>query len=346
MQRIALVTDAWCPQINGVVTTLTHTVSELERLGHEVLVIHPGQFRTAPLPSYPEIKCALLPGWRLRRQLDAFAPQAIHIATEGPLGLAARRYCRRHGLRFTTSLHTRFPEYVRLRLPFVPLAAGYAFLSWFHGGATRTLVSNPAMAEEMRERGIANLALWSRGTDTETFRPDEPFPLEGERPVFMYMGRVAPEKNIEAFLKLDLPGTKYVIGDGPSLASLRRRYPAVRFTGYRTGRELARHVAAADVFVFPSRTDTLGLVMLEAMACGVPVAAYPVLGPNSVVKNGETGCLHEDLRRAALRALDLDRRRCREAACARSWRIVTREFVGQLVSAHAAALNTAGELRA
>lgn len=346
MQRIALVTDAWRPQINGVVTTLTHTVRELEQLGHEVLVIHPGQFRTAPLPSYPEIKIALLPGGRLRRQLDAFAPQAIHIATEGPLGLAARRYCRRHGLGFTTSLHTRFPEYVRLRLPFVPLAAGYAFLRWFHSGATRTLVSNPAMAEEMRGRGIANLALWSRGADIETFCPDEPFPLEGKRPLFMYMGRVAPEKNIEAFLKLDLPGTKYVVGDGPSLTSLRRRYPAVHFTGYRTGRELGRHVAAADVFVFPSRADTFGLVMLEAMACGVPVAAYPVPGPNSVVRDGETGCLHEDLRRAALRALVLDRRRCREVASARSWRVVTREFVEQLVPAHAAALHTAGELRA
>ncbi len=345
MQRIALVTDAWHPQINGVVTTLRHTVHELKQLGHEVQVIHPGQFRTTPLPSYPEIRVALRPGPRLRRLLDTFAPQAIHIATEGPLGLAARRYCRRHGLCFTTSLHTRFPEYVRLRLPFVPLSVGYAFLRWFHGAATRTLVSNPMMAEEMTEHGIANLALWSRGADTELFRPDDAFLLEGKRPIFMYVGRVAPEKNIEAFLSLELPGTKYVIGGGPSLESLRRRYPEVHFTGYRIGRELARHIAAADVFVFPSRTDTFGLVMLEAMACGVPVAAYPVAGPNAVVIDGETGCLDENLQRAALRALKLDRRRCREFACTRSWRVTTHELVNQLVPTRAIAMVAAEELQ-
>ena len=327
--KIALVTDAWLPQTNGVVRTLTITAERLSQAGHEVTAITPVDFRTIPCPTYPEIRLSLFAAGRVRRRLDALDPDAVHIATEGPLGLAARRWCLRRGRSFTTSYHTQFPEYVRARVP-IPVAVSYAFLRWFHGSAAHTLVATPSMQNALAERGFRNLVLWSRGVDTELFRPrDESF-LELPRPIWLYFGRVSVEKGIEEFLALDLPGTKLVVGDGPATESLRRKYAGAVFTGYRFGDELARHVAAADVFVFPSRTDTFGLVLLEAMACGIPVAAFPVTGPIDVVVNGVTGVLSEDLRAAALTALHLDRRACREHALRYTWEAATHQFIASL----------------
>ena len=342
--RIALVTDAWLPQTNGVVRTLTTTVEKLLQAGHEVTPITPADFRTVPCPTYPEIRLSLFAATKVRRRLDALDPDAVHIATEGPLGLAARRWCLRRGRAFTTSYHTQFPEYVRARFP-IPVAVSYAFLRWFHGSAARTLVATPSMKNALAERGFRNLVLWSRGVDTELFRPREESCLELPRPIWLYFGRVSVEKGIEEFLALDLPGTRLVVGDGPATEKLRGKYPGAVFTGYRFGDELARHVAAADVFVFPSRTDTFGLVLLEAMACGVPVAAYPVTGPIDVVVNGVTGVLSEDLRTAALAALNLDRHACREHALRYTWEAATRQFVASLAPAvrvdcpHAATLS-------
>ncbi len=339
--KIAIVTDAWHPQVNGVVTTLTQTRKELVRLGHEVLVIAPPDFRTVPCPTYPEIRLALLPGRMLERRLDAFEPEGLHIATEGPLGLAARRWALRNRQPFTTSFHTRFPEYIRLRFG-IPLRATYAWLRWFHHPARTIMVATPSLRAELAARGFEHLALWSRGVDTELFRPRDKAFLDAPRPIFLYLGRVAIEKNIEAFLRLNLPGTKYVVGDGPDHKSLRAKYPEVRFTGYRVGEELARHLAAADVFVFPSRTDTFGLVLIEALACGVPVAAYPVPGPADIIENGVTGCLHDDLETAARRALALDPARCRAEALKYTWAACTQQFLAHLNRARANTPELAG----
>ncbi|WP_405239902.1 glycosyltransferase family 4 protein [Lentisalinibacter orientalis] len=334
--RIAIVTDAWLPQVNGVVTTLGRTRDELIRAGHRVKMITPADHSTLPCPTYPEIRLSVLPYRRVRRTLDAFRPDCIHIATEGPLGFAARRYCVRRGLAFTTSYHTRFPQYVRERAP-IPVSWMYAWLRRFHRPAAATLVPTPAVRDELTGRRFGGLRLWSRGVDVELFRPEPKAALAGPRPICLYMGRVAVEKNVEAFLQLGLPGTKYVVGDGPDLARLRAEFPDVVFTGYRFGSELAAHLAAADVFVFPSRTDTFGLVMLEAMACGTPVAAYPVTGPLDVIEQGRTGVLHEDLGVAIRRALTLDRGTCRQAALEKSWARATAEFLGHLAGNDAVA---------
>jgi glycosyltransferase involved in cell wall biosynthesis len=328
--RLSLITDAWRPQINGVVTALESTVAELEAMGHEVDVISPEGSRTVPLPSYPEIRLALDPGRKVRRRLRDFRPDAVHIVTEGPLGLAARLHCRRRGWPFTTSFHTRFPEYVNARLPFVPVGWGYAFLRWFHGAAERTMVTNEPLRRELAEKGLKNLVMWPRGVDTEHFRPREKGELAVERPVFMYLGRVAVEKSVADFLALDLPGTKVVVGDGPAREQLEKAHPEAVFLGFRTGEALARTLADADVFVFPSRTDSLGLVLYEALACGVPIAAYPVTGPNNVVEPGVTGYLDEDLGRAARAALELDPADCRRAAECTSWRECTEAFTANL----------------
>jgi len=328
--RLSLVTDAWRPQINGVVTALEHTVAELEVMGHEVDIISPEGSRTVPLPSYPEIRLALDAGRKVRRRLRTFRPEAIHIVTEGPLGMAARLHCRRRGLPFTTSFHTRFPEYVHARLPLVPVSWGYAFLRWFHGGAERTMVTNEPLRRELAAHGLTNLVHWPRGVDTEKFRPRDKQGLGVERPIFLYLGRVAVEKSVEDFLALDLPGTKVVVGDGPARKDLEAAYPEAVFLGYRTGEALAQTLAEADVFVFPSRTDSLGLVLYEALACGVPIAAYPVTGPSNVVEHGVTGYLDEDLGRAARAALALDPGDCRRAAEATSWRECTEAFVANL----------------
>jgi len=327
--KIAIVTDAWLPQVNGVVRTYENTSRQLTALGHEVMLITPAQFVTVPCPTYKSIRLAVRPGPRLCRRLDELQPQAIHIATEGPLGHAARRYCRRRGLPFTTSFHTQFPEYIRLRMP-IPLDWTYAYMRHFHAAAVRTLVPTASQRQRLIERGFENVVQWSRGVDTRIFKPGDKGFLTERRPVFIYLGRVAVEKNIEAFLKLDLPGTKVVIGDGPDLDKLRQAYPDVVFTGYKFGEELARYLAAADVFVFPSLTDTYGLVMLEAMACGLPIAAFPVTGPIDVVDNGVTGVLDGNLQRAALAALEIDPQNCLDYARARSWRECAQQFADYL----------------
>jgi glycosyltransferase involved in cell wall biosynthesis len=338
--RILLATDAWAPQVNGVVRTLAATVQCLRRFGHDVEVVTSEGLRTVALPSYPEIRLAVRPGRAVRERIERYRPDAIHISTEGPIGWAARRACLDRGLAFTTAYHTRFPEYVAARVH-LPAALFYPPVRRFHGKASGVMVATPALKRELELRGFHNLRDWSRGVDTELFRPaaDRGHPWTG--PVFLYAGRVAVEKNIEAFLALDLPGTKVVVGDGPARAALMRRYPGVVFAGIQHGEALVSYYQRADVFVFPSRTDTFGLVMLEAMACGTPVAAFPVSGPVDVIDDAAAGVLHEDLREACLRALRLDREEVRAVAMCHSWAACTRQFVGNLVLARSGHLRDA-----
>ncbi len=328
--KLLIVTDAWHPQVNGVVRTLTTTRAELERLGHQVEVISPDRFRTVPMPTYPEIRLALAPGRRVRQMIEAAQPDAIHIATEGPLGFAARRYCLKRKLPFTTAYHTRFPEYVRDRAP-VPLSLSYAFVRRFHAPAHSVMVATASIEADLEKRGFTNIRRWSRGVDTDLFRPG-PKDLFAHlpRPVFISVGRVAVEKNIEAFLSLDLPGSKVVVGDGPQLAELKAKYPSVTFVGAKHGDELARHYAAADVFVFPSRTDTFGLVLLEALASGLPVAAFPVPGPLDVIADSPAGVLDTDLRAACLKAVGIDPMICRDHALGFSWQSCAQQFLANL----------------
>lgn len=316
--KIIVATDAWTPQVNGVVTTLSRVGERLQAAGHEILFVTPQMFRTIPCPTYPEIRLALAAGKRLRKLIEDFRPEAIHIATEGPIGHAVRWYCLRRGLPFTTAYHTQFPQYLRLRFP-LPESVSYAYLRRFHRPATRTLVATASVRRDLMSHGFEHVVLWNRGVDSNLFKPRDKAFLDDARPVAMYVGRVAVEKNLEDFLRLDMPGSKYVVGAGPDLEMLRRKYPQVRFVGRKEGEELASYVAAADVFVFPSRTDTFGLSMLESMAAGVPVAAYPVTGPLDVVRNGETGILHEDLGTAVREALKLDSAACVAYARTRTW---------------------------
>lgn len=323
--KIVIVTDAWEPQVNGVVRTLSKTRDYLQSFGHEVLMISPLDFKTVPCPSYPSIRLALFPYRGVARILGEFAANAVHIATEGPLGQAARRWCLRHKIQFTTSYHTQFPEYLRLRAP-IPLSWSYAFLRRFHKPAVRTLVPTTSQQQRLIERGFRDVEVWGRGVDTAIFKADNPVALDLPRPVFVNMGRVAVEKNIEAFLDLDLPGSKLVIGDGPDLAMLQKRYPTVTFAGAKFGDELASWLAAGDVFVFPSKTDTFGLVILEAMACGLPVAAFPVTGPLDIIENGSTGIVDDDLQSAAQQALNLNKADCIHFASLNSWTSCSRVF--------------------
>jgi glycosyltransferase involved in cell wall biosynthesis len=327
--RIAIVTDAWYPQINGVVRTLDTVRRELTELGHPIEIIAPDRFRTIPAPSYPEIPLALLPGRRMKRLLDEFAPEAIHIATEGPLGWAARRYCLRRRLPFTTSFHTKFPEYIHARWR-IPIRWGYAMMRRFHAPSKGVMVATPSLAATLGGYGFRNLRRWTRGVDTALFRPRPKVHFNGRRPVFLFAGRVAVEKNIETFLALDLPGTKVVIGDGPLLPALKARHPDTIFTGYKRGEELAEHIASADVFVFPSLTDTFGLVLLEALASGVPVAAFPVTGPIDVAPDAKLGCLDWDLAKAARAALDKRSEDCRAYAEGYSWSACANIFLTNL----------------
>ncbi len=333
--RLLIVTDAWAPQTNGVVRTLATVIERLRALGHEVHVVHPGLFATVPCPTYPDIRLALLPGRRLRATLRELAPDAVHVATEGPLGIAARRLLVELGLPFTTAFHTRFAEYVHERAR-IPLAWTYRGLRWFHGAAERVLVATQSLQEELEGRGFRNVARWSRGVDLELFRPDRREDLGLARPVHAYVGRVAVEKNLEAFLSLDLPGSKLVVGDGPSRRALERRWPAAVFVGMKHGEELARHYASSDVFVFPSRTDTFGLVVLEALACGVPVAAFPVPGPLDVLGDAPVGALREDLGEACRLARAVDPAACRRHAEGFSW-----ERCAELLLAHLAPISRA-----
>ena len=328
--RILLVTDAWSPQINGVVRTWQRVIREVEAKGHEVEVISPDLFKTIPCPTYPEIRLAMFPARALARRAEVFRPDAIHIATEGPLGQAARGYCLKKQLPFTTSYHTRFPEYFAARLP-VPLAVGYWLMRRFHSASDAVLVATQTIRDDLEERGFPNVTQWSRGVDTDLFRPRNDHALDLPRPIYLYVGRVAVEKNIEAFLKLELGiGTKVVVGDGPQRAELESRYPNVVFTGAKEGEELARHYALGNVFVFPSRTDTFGLVMLEALASGLPVAAYPVPGPLDVVNASGVGVLDEDLGYAVQRALAIPSERCRAHAMKYSWAVCAEQFLDNL----------------
>src|ERR1700747_869248 len=276
--KILVATDAWHPQVNGVVRTLTMMAEAAQTLGAEIDFLTPESFRTIAMPSYRDLRVALPRRAKIAQAIEASRPDAIHIATEGPIGLVTRRYCIKHGLPFTTSFHTRFPDYVSARAP-VPESWVWATLRWFHGASRAVMAATPALAEELRERGLPNVVLWPRGVDTKLFHPRD-VDLCLPKPVFLCVGRVAVEKNLDAFLSLDLPGTKVIVGDGPARGTLEKQYPAAKFLGPKTGEELVRHYAASDVFVFPSKTDTFGLVLLEALACGVPVAAYPVQGPN------------------------------------------------------------------
>jgi len=342
--RIALVTDAWQPQVNGVVTTLVELVRELQGLGHRVEVIHPGLFKTRPCPGYAGIDLAIRPKADLKARLDALAPEAIHIATEGPLGWAARSYCLQHRLAFTTAFHTKFPEILHAALR-IPLSWGYALFRHFHSPSSGVMVPTQGVLRMLAQRGFRNLRGWTHGVDTELFayQPQpQPYPPMGVlvRPVSLFVGRVSYEKNIDAFLKMDIPGTKVVCGVGPLESSLKERYPQVRWMGVLARPDLARVYAAADVFVFPSRSETFGLVMLEAMACGTPVAAFPVDGPlevlGSVCHDGSTAChggvMDEDLKQASYSALAVPRHEARHRAQDFSWVHAARLFESHLVS--------------
>ncbi len=338
--RLAIVTDAWYPQVNGVVTTMNAVIEWLRAQGHEVEIIEPSGFLTLPCPGYPEIRLAI-DAHRVGRRLRAFAPDRVHIVTEGPLGRAAMRCVRRHGWQHTTSFHTRFPEYIRARVPGFPLRWGYGVLRRFHAHSSALLVPTPQLARDLQAWGFDRLVVWSRGVDTGLFHPGATVPTSDRRPIMLYVGRVAREKNLEAFLALDVPGTKWIVGDGPDRARLERQYPDAIFTGYRQGRALAACYASADVFVFPSRTDTYGVVMLEAMACGTPVAAFPVTGPVDVVRPGVTGCLDDDLARAIDGALTLERAACRAQARENDWQRTAAFFLAQTVPIHADAARAA-----
>lgn len=326
MKRLLVVTDAWEPQTNGVVTTLQSVIAHLPALGFETRVVHPGLFATLPLPSYPEIRIARDP-WKLERLMERHRPDAVHLATEGPLGLWARRWLCRRGMRFTTSLHTKFPEYVNERVA-MPLTVGYGYLRWFHRPSAAVLCTTETHRRELEAWGMQRLVVWGRGVDTERFRPRPRSPRS--RPRLLYVGRVAAEKNIEAFLRLDIEADRIVVGDGPARAELERRHPTVQWRGYRHGDALVAEYADADALVFPSLTDTFGLVMLEAMACGTPVAAHPVTGPVDVVRQGVTGWLDADLAAAVRGALRVDRAACRAHSLAQDWRQVAERMAAWL----------------
>jgi glycosyltransferase involved in cell wall biosynthesis len=329
--KILVATDAWHPQVNGVVQTLTMMSQATKALGVEMDFLTPQSFRTVAMPGYPGIRLALPRPARVARLIEEARPDAIHIATEGPIGMLVRRYCRAHRLAISSSFHTRFPEYVSARLP-VPEAWVWAVLRWFHSLSGSVMAATAPLAQELSERGFGNVRIWPRGVDAKLFRPrtiDLCFP----RPVFLSVGRIAVEKNLEAFLDLDLPGTKVVVGDGPQRASLQRRYRDAVFLGEQFGEQLAETYAAADVFVFPSRTDTFGLVLLEALASGVPVAAFPVTGPRDVIGAAPVGALNDDLRDACIAALTLSREDCRAFALERSWEASAQAFLNNILSA-------------
>jgi len=331
--RLLIATDAWRPQVNGVVRSLEHMAGEAPGFGAEVTFLTPERFRSFPMPTYPEIRLALAGPGAVARILDDVAPTHVHIATEGPIGLATRAACTRQGRAFTTSYHTRFPEYVAARAA-IPEAWSYAALRRFHGKARAMMVSTPSLERELTGRGFRNIMRWTRGVDTALFRPRNERILDAAAPVFLYVGRIAVEKNLEAFLQLDLPGTKVVVGDGPLRGEFEGRYPAVRFLGTLAGEDLARVYASADVFVFPSLTDTFGIVLIEALASGLPVAAFPVTGPMDVIGTSGCGVLGSDLREAALEALEIPKGRCRAYGETFTWRESARQFFSNIASAH------------
>ena len=327
--RILVATDAWHPQVNGVVRTLTSLARSAAGLGVEINFLTPDGFPSVGVPTYTGLRVALPNRREIARRIEAVSPDAIHIATEGPIGWAVRAYCRRRKLAFTTSYTTRFPEYIAVR-SIIPAGLSYAVLRHFHGAAAMTMIATNSLRQELSAKGFKKLGTWTRGVDTNLFKPDDPLDLDLPRPIFMTVGRVAVEKNLEAFLSLNLPGSKVVIGEGPQKAALEHRYPKARFLGEKTGHDLTAHIAAADVFVFPSLTDTFGVVQLEALACGTPVAAFPVTGPLDVIADHPVGALDTDLRSACIRALSISRETCRNFALERSWENSARQFIGNL----------------
>lgn len=328
--RLLLITDAWFPQVNGVVRTLSTTTERLRALGHEVEVLAPERFRNLPCPTYPEIRLALCTPGRVGRIIRDVAPDAIHIATEGPLGLCARWWLSRRGIDFTTSFHTLFPQYLNVRFR-IPERWTFKAVRRFHNAATATMYSTPTLRAMLEAEDFRNLVRWVRGVDTELFCPGDAVNLELPRPIQLYVGRIAVEKTLGDFLSLDTPGSKVLIGDGPQRSELARRFPQAHFLGTKFGEELVAHYRAADVFVFPSRTDTLGLVMLEAMACGIPVAGFPVHGPLDVVGDSAAGILHDDLAVAIEQAIGIDPEICRQRALEHSWDQSVQEFYNNLV---------------
>ena len=335
--RILIVSDAWEPQVNGVVRTLQAMRRELTAMGHEVGFITPDLYRSVPCPTYPEIRLAMAWPASIGGRIDAWAPDAIHLATEGPLCLAARRHCLTHGLAFTTAYHTQFPDYVERRTG-IPASAIWRYIRWFHGPAARVLASTPSIRAELTDHGITHLAPWGRGVDLDQFRPDLPAHPAFEhlaRPIMLYVGRVAVEKNIGAFLASRHPGTKVIVGDGPARADLEAKHPNALFLGKLEGEALASAYAGADVFVFPSRTDTFGLVIVEALACGTPVAAFPVTGPRDIVTRA-TGGLDEDLDAAIAHALTCRREDAAALGASYSWRTSAEQFLAALVPAQPA----------
>lgn len=324
--RILMVTDAWRPQVNGVVHTLERLTEALKPFDVELDFLTPNLFRTLPMPTYPDIRLALTTPGHVARMIDAAKADHIHIVTEGPLGIMARRHCRKVGRPFTTSYHTRFPEYLSARLP-VPESWAYNWLRDFHNSGQGTLVATQSLADDLAARGFNKLRPWTRGVDTDHFRPDKRKETGFPRPVFLCVGRVAIEKNLTAFLDLDLPGSKVIVGEGPELAKLKARYPNAHFLGHRPNDELAEIYASADVFVFPSRTDTFGNVIIEALASGTPVAAYPVTGPIDIVGDGIGGAVSNDLGEAAMKALHVDRAEARQRALRYSWQACAEMFL-------------------
>ena len=328
-KKIAIVTDAWDPQVNGVVRTLKKTGHCLLKEGYDVKFITPEFCKTVPCPSYPEIRLALLPGNVISREIEKFNPHAIHIATEGPVGHAGRAFCKKNKIPFTTSFHTQFPEYLNLRT-LIPISWTYSYLRRFHNFGKRILVPSKSRQLALESRGFKDVVVWSRGVDIDTFNAEKPYKYNLPRPLHIYMGRVAVEKNIEAFLRLNLPGSQVVIGDGPDLAKLKKKYQDAHFLGAKFGQELGRFLAGGDCFVFPSKTDTFGLVLLEAMACGLPVAAYPVEGPIDIVLDGKTGALNQDLKKAIKNALLIERQDCQNYARGFTWESCTKTFESNL----------------
>ncbi len=331
--RVLIATDTWHPQVNGVVRSIEQMVLHAEQFGATIAIIEPGQFRSLSLPTYPEIRLGLARPAVIARRIAAFRPTHIHIATEGPIGFASRWVCLRHGFPYSTSYHTRFPEYVSARLP-IPESWVYRLLLRFHNAAGAMMVATAALRTELDQRGFKNIRLWSRGVDGTVFNPHKRGVLDAERPITLYVGRLAVEKDLPAFLSLDLPGTKFVVGDGPARQALERRFPQARFLGVLEGERLAQVYASADLFVFPSRTDTFGMVLLEALASGLPIAAFPVAGPRDVLTDSGCGILDNDLRMAALRALEIPRARCRVFAERFRWQESAREFFEGVLAAN------------
>lgn len=338
--NILIVTDAWTPQVNGVVTTMTTVVNQLKKMGHDVTIIEPSQFFTIPAPSYPEIKLAMNT-WKVAKKIKAANPDRAHIVTEGPLGFAALRYFRKHNIPHTSSFHTKFPEYINERLPFVPIKFGYKLVRNFHKDSKNVFVPTKNVKEELNEYGLNNVITWSRGVDSEVFKPledheENPLAHISEKK-YICISRVAVEKNLETFFEAPLDGKKIMVGDGPARKKLEKKYPDVLFVGLKKGRELARYYAAADVFVFPSLTDTYGVVMLESLSCGTPVAAFDVTGPNNVVEHGVTGYLSTDispegLAKVTQQAESIDPQACLDFAGKHDWDSTTEFFFNNLAT--------------